>query len=63
MKPASWLSTIFLAVVCVGHLGRVVFGVELLVDGKPLPMWPSIVAFVFSGALAIGLWRESSRRV
>lgn len=57
MKPAVVLSCLFLVLVAVGHLLRLVFRVPLIIGSVDLPMWPSAVAALGAGGLAIWLWR------
>jgi len=54
-------AAIFLALVALGHLLRFVFQVEIVADGVRFPLWASVLACVFTGGLAIFLWRESRR--
>ena len=61
MRPATWVVTIFLAVVALGHLLRVAFSVPVIVGSANLPMWMSVAACLFTGGLAIMLWRENHR--
>lgn len=61
MKPAALLATLFLALIALAHLARVVFGVGVQVGGVTIPPWMSLVAFLFCGALALALIRESRR--
>jgi len=42
------------AVVCIGHLLRVVTRVDLLVGGHQLPVWVNVVACVMAGVLVPG---------
>jgi hypothetical protein len=58
MRPAALLTLLFLGVVALGHLARLMFQVELLIDGVRFPMWPSAVAVVLTAGLAVWLWRE-----
>ncbi len=58
MKPAALITVIFLALVALLHLLRLVFRVELTVDGTIMPMWVSVFAFVLPAALAVWLRRE-----
>ncbi|MEW5702229.1 MAG: hypothetical protein AB1792_08375 [Candidatus Zixiibacteriota bacterium] len=62
MKPASAITIIFLIVVAVGHLLRLLLQVEVMAGSVRVPMWMSAVAFVFTGALATALWRETRPR-
>lgn len=59
MKPAALVATIFLGLVALAHLLRLVLRVEATAGGAAVPMWMSAVAAVFTGGLAIMLWRES----
>lgn len=58
MRPAALLSCIFLTLVAVAHLARFVLAVPIIVGDTPFPLWPSAVAAVGAGGLAIWLWRE-----
>jgi hypothetical protein len=60
MRPAALLSALFLCLVAVAHLFRLLLGVELVVDGVVMPMWPSLLAVLGPGALAVWLWREQT---
>jgi hypothetical protein len=62
MKPALLVTLILLCVVVVGHLIRVVFQMELIVDGITIPQWPSVLAVVAVLALAVWLYREQGAR-
>jgi hypothetical protein len=59
MKPATMISTLFLAMVAIGHLLRLVRGVEVIVGGFVIPLWVSVIACVVPAGLAVGLWREN----
>ena len=61
MPPAALLSVLFLCLVALGHLLRLVLGVEIVVDGVVLPMWPSVLVVLGPAALAVWLWREQQR--
>ena len=61
MKPATMISTLFLAMVAVGHLLRLVLGVEIRVGGILVPLWVSVIACVVPAGLAAALWQESRR--
>ena len=61
MKPASLVTVIFLALVCIAHLLRVVYRVEILAGGWNVPIWMSVLACLFTAALAGWLWKEQRR--
>ena len=58
MKPSATVTMIFLTLVAVVHLVRVFFQVTITVDTVVVPIWASVVAFLFVGALAVWLWRD-----
>ena len=61
MRPAVLFSCLFLVLVTVGHLLRLVLGIPLIVGDVSLPMWPSAVAVLMAGGLALWLWRSEAR--
>ena len=58
MKTAALLSCGFLALVAVGHVLRLAFGLPLIIGSVDVPMWPSAIAALATGGLAVWLWRE-----
>ncbi len=63
MKLATHLASILLAAVSLAHLLRALFGVQVTLADRGIPMWVSWVAFVVAGGVAIMLWREARRKV
>ncbi len=61
MKPATLMATVLLASVSLAHLLRLVFGVQVTVADRLIPMWVSGVAFLVAGAAAWMLWRGARR--
>ncbi len=59
MKPATLVATIFLALISMAQFLRFVLQVEVKANGIIIPLWPSAVACIFTGALALWLWREN----
>jgi hypothetical protein len=59
MKPATLVATVFLFVVALLHLVRLIFQIELTVNGALVPMWLSIIGFLFTGGLAVWMWQEN----
>ncbi len=57
-RPASFLATVFLALVALAHVLRIVYSVEAVVAGVALPIWISVPAIVVPGGLAWWLWKE-----
>jgi len=62
MKPSMIVAAIFLFIVSLSHLLRVIYQMQLIVGGTEIPMWPSVVACVFTAALATWLLADNRRR-
>lgn len=58
-KPFTTIAVVVLALVALLHLARVLVGWEVVVDGAQLPLWPSWMAVVIAGGLAVMVWRET----
>ncbi len=61
MKPFTMMTMVFLGLIAFAHLLRVILGWEIVVDAIVIPMWPSVLVFLFFGWLVVGLWREAKR--
>jgi len=59
-RPFAAVAVALLAIVAVGHLLRVVLGLEVVVGSTVVPMWVSVVATVVAGGLSVLLRREST---
>jgi len=59
MKPFTIMSVAVLSFIALGHLLRVLFGWEAIINGLQIPLWASVIAIVFFAGLACMLWRES----
>jgi hypothetical protein len=59
MKPFTMIAMVFLGLIAFGHLVRVILGWEIVVNAIVIPLWPSVLVFLFFGWLAVGLWREA----
>ena len=57
-KPASLVAAIVFWLIALAQLLRVLFRVEVRVEGIDIPLWPSAVAFIVLGSLGMWLWRE-----
>ncbi len=60
-KPGTLVATVLLASVSLAHLLRLVFGVQVTVADRVIPIWVSGVAFRVAGAAAVMLWRGARR--
>jgi len=61
MKPASLVTTIFLALIALVHLLRILFQVELIAGHMIVPMWMSAMASLFTVGMAFFLWKENRK--
>lgn len=59
MKTGTLLAVALLSIVALAHLARVVFGVEVIVDGYRVPMYLSVIGVVVPAAIVVLLVRES----
>jgi hypothetical protein len=59
MKPFTTMSVAVLSFIALGHLLRMLFGWEAIINGLHIPLWASAIAVVIFSALAYMLWRES----
>jgi hypothetical protein len=50
---------IIFGLMCLAQLLRVVTGLEVLVAGHRLPLWPSGLALVILGGMSLWLWKLS----
>ena len=62
MKSTNLMATVLLAAVSLAHLLRLVFGLQVTVADRIIPMWVSAIAFLVAGGLAIMLWRGARRQ-
>ena len=58
MKSSVILALVLLVLVAVGHVIRMLFLVELSLDGEPIALWWSAPAAILFGVAAFLLWRD-----
>jgi len=61
LKPFTAIAVVLLGLIAFGHLLRVLAGWTLVIGAIVVPMWPSVLAVLVFGGLAIMLWREARR--
>ncbi|HNQ77136.1 MAG TPA: hypothetical protein PK747_05980 [Acidobacteriota bacterium] len=61
MKRSVVLAMIILTIVSLAHLLRVIFRLEVVVGGAEVPLWMSVVGFLFAGGIAAYLWFENRK--
>jgi hypothetical protein len=49
------------AIIALLHMMRLITGLEIIVAGKTVPMWPSIGGLIFAALLAIWMFVASRR--
>ena len=59
MKIASLIAAIIFGLVSVAHLLRLIFRVQVTICAIAVPIWLSVLGFIFAGALAVWLWLEN----
>jgi len=55
------LASVLFGLMSLAQLWRLVAQPNVIVDGNPVPVWPSALAFVILAALSLWLWRLGSR--
>ena len=59
MKPFTKIAMIVFSIICAFHILRLIMGWEAEMDHMAIPMWMSGVGALFSGLLAVMLWKEN----
>lgn len=59
VRPASRIAAVVLGLVAVVHGVRLVMGTEVIIDGRLVPSWASLLVALVAAGLAVALWRES----
>ena len=50
------MASVVFGLMATAQLLRVVIRLEVLVAGHPMPLWPSVLAFIFLGGLSLWMW-------
>jgi hypothetical protein len=50
-------ASIVFGLMSLGQLARLIIRPEVVVAGLLMPLWPSVLAFVFLSGLSVWLWR------
>ncbi|MDD4873265.1 MAG: hypothetical protein PHR77_22140 [Kiritimatiellae bacterium] len=59
MKPVTLIVSLLLALISVGHVLRLLFKIEVIVNGFHVPLWISFFGCIVPALLALLLWREA----
>jgi hypothetical protein len=57
------VASVVFGLIALGQLMRLVTHPEVLVAGSPMPLWPSVLAFIIMGALSFWMWALTHRSV
>ena len=58
MKPFTTIAAFLIGLISVGHLLRILFSWGIVIDATAIPMWPSVIVFLFFALVAVMVWRE-----
>jgi hypothetical protein len=61
VRPVTLIAVAFLALIALLYVLRVLLHVAVVAGGVVVPVWLSAPAALFTGALAVLLWREARR--
>ena len=58
MKPFTTLAVGIFSLICLVHIARLVYGLDIVIAGWYVPLWVSVPGAVVTGGLAFMLWKE-----
>jgi hypothetical protein len=58
MKPFTTVAVGIFSLICLVHIARLVFGLDVTVGGWAVPLWVSVPGAIVAGGLAFMLWKE-----
>jgi hypothetical protein len=61
VRPVTLIAAGFFALIALAHVLRILLHVAVVAGGVVVPVWLSAPAALFTGALAVLLWREARR--
>ncbi len=63
MNLFTKIASVIFGAIALLHLLRLLFsGPEVMVGSFHVPLWISLIGFVVTAALSIGLWKEAKKR-
>jgi hypothetical protein len=51
------VGSVVFALMAIAQLVRLVIRPEMVVAGYPMPLWPSVLAFIILGGLSLWMWK------
>ncbi len=61
LRPFTTIAVVVFALLALGHVLRVVFAWDVIVDGMIVPLGASVVVALVAAGLAFMVWLESRR--
>ncbi len=58
MKPFTTIAVGIFSLICLVHIARLVFGLDITVGGWVVPLWVRVPGAIVTGGLAFMLWKE-----
>jgi hypothetical protein len=55
-----WAAGTAFALVCLGHLLRIITQGDVLIAGRQIPVWVNAVGVLIAGGLSLWMWRLSA---
>jgi hypothetical protein len=59
VKPFTIIAIVMFAIICIAHILRLILGWEAEINHMAIPVWISVIGALFSGLLAVMIWKES----
>ncbi|OPY82294.1 MAG: hypothetical protein A4E65_00829 [Syntrophorhabdus sp. PtaU1.Bin153] len=60
MKSQAWglrVASVIFGLISIAQLMRLVMRLAIVVEGRAVPLWPSMLAFMIMGGLSFWLWK------
>ena len=58
MKPFTTIAAAIFSLICLVHIARLIYGLDIVIGGWSVPLWVSVPGAVVTGGLAFMLWKE-----
>jgi len=58
MKPFTAMAIGIFSLICLAHILRLGYGLDITIGGWVVPLWVSVPGAVVTGGLAFMLWKE-----
>ena len=58
MKPFTTIAIAIFSLICLVHILRLVYGLDITIGGWVVPRWVSAPGAIITGGLAYLLWKE-----